>query len=206
MPRPDSNRSRSLRLTTFARDLRRAVRDDNDTAARALIHELDMADLMETRFPEKHFRLLCSVMRSRPFRRSIKAAEHVLHLFRRDQWENLSSNQKRRLLVELEWLYPKVTAQAWNLCFLTTVLLGENFRDEQALNALLRLSKVPRENSRSLIPHGLEHIVRDSGNSTLAAIALEKLRHMAEDASAQVRDEVELSMARIEHSRSEGNQ
>jgi hypothetical protein len=195
--------SRSLRLRTFARDLRRAVRDDNDRLASGLIHKLNMANLMVDRFPEKHFRILCSVMRSRPFRRSINAAPHVLDLFRRDQWDNLSSSQKRRLLKQLEWLYPKVTASAWYLCFDTTVLLGENFRDEQALNVLLRLASVARENSRSLVPHGLEHIVRDSGNPTLAAVALEKLRQMAEDPSAQVKDEVALSMARIEHTRSE---
>lgn len=130
-----------MRLKTFARDLRRAVRDDNDTQASDLIHELDMADLMVTRFPEKHFRILCSVMRTRPFRRSVKAAPHVLHFFTLEQWENLSPNQKRRLLAELEWLYPRVTASAWNLCFLVTVLLGEQFRDEQALKVLLRLAE-----------------------------------------------------------------
>jgi hypothetical protein len=194
-----SKESQSLRLRTFARDLRRAVRDDNDSLASRLIHKLDMANLMVDHLPEKHFRILCSVMRSRPFRRSIKAAPHVLHLFRRDQWDNLSSSQKRRLLEQLEWLYPKVTASAWYLCFITTVLLGENFRDEQALNVLLRLSSVSRESSRSLVPHGLEHIVRDSGNPALATVALEKLRQMAEDPSAQVKDEVALSMARIEH-------
>jgi hypothetical protein len=43
------------------------------------------------------------------------------------------------------------------LCSLQPCCWGECFRDERALNALLRLAKVPRENSRSLIPHGLEH-------------------------------------------------
>ena len=125
----------------------------------------------------------------------------MLHLFTdADHWNHLSPNQKRRFLAELEWLYPKVTASAWYLCFLTTVLLGENFRDEQALNTLLRLAKVPREHARSLIPHGLEHIVRDSGNPSLAAIALDKLQKMSEDPSAQVRYEVAISMARIEQS------
>ena len=170
------------------------------------MHKLDMANLMVDRLPEKHFRMLCSVIRSRPFRRSNNAARHVLHLFRRDQWDNLSSSQKRRLLVQLEWLYPKVTASAWELCFVTTVLLGENFRDEKALYVLLRLAGVPLESSRSLVPHGLEHIVRDSGDTALAAAALEKLRQMAEDPSAQVRDEVALSMARIERTRSERSQ
>jgi hypothetical protein len=103
-------------------------------------------------------------------------------------------------LVELEWLYPKITAPAWELCFLITVLLGECFKDERALNALSRLARVPRENSRSLIPHGLEHIVRDSGVPALAAIALKRLHEMAADPSAQVRDEVALSIARIEDS------
>jgi hypothetical protein len=81
-----------------------------------------------------------------------------------------------------------------------TVLPGECFTDERALNALLRLATVPRENNRSLIPHGLEHIVRDSEDPALAAIALKRLREMATDPSAQVRDEVALSMARIEES------
>lgn len=194
----------SLCLRTFERDLRTAIRSDNDESAKHLMYNLDMADLTVDSLPEKQFKLLCSLMRSRSFRRSIKAARHVLYFFSRDQWENLSSSQKSRLLVELEWLYPKITATAWELCFLTTVLFGERFRDERALNALLRLAKVPRENSRSLIPHGLEHIVRDSGDPALAAIAFKKLREMASDPSAQVRDEVALSMARIEGDKSAG--
>lgn len=196
--RPKSG-SRSFR--TFARDLRCAVQDDNDELARKLVFELDIANILDQRFPENHFRFLCSLMRSRSFHRS-KAAKHVLFLFIGvDHWNHLSSNQKRRLLCEIERLYPKVTASAWYLCFLATVLLGENFRNEQALNALLRLARVPREHARSLIPHGLEHIVTDSGNPALTAIALDKLRKMSEDPSAQVRYEVALSMARIEQSR-----
>jgi hypothetical protein len=191
--------SGSLRLKTFERDLRTAIRSDNGRSAKRLLHSLDMSNLMVDALPEKQFKLLCSVMRSRSFRRSIKAAGYVLNFFRRDQWENLSSNQKSRLLAELEWLYPKITAPAWYLCFIITVLLGECFRDERALNALLRLARVSRENSRSLIPHGLEHIVRDSGDPALAEIAMKRLLEMAGDPSAQVRDEVALSMARIEN-------
>jgi hypothetical protein len=200
MARSRREASGSLRLKTFKRDLGRAIRSDNERSAERLLYSLDMANLMLDSLPEKQFKLLCSVMRSRSFCRSIRAAVYVLDFFRRDQWEKLSSNQKSRLLAELEWLYPKITAPAWELCFTITGLLGECFRDERALNALLRLATVPRESNRSLIPHGLEHIVRDSGDPALAAIALKRLREMATDASEQVRDEVALSMARIEES------
>jgi hypothetical protein len=197
MASPKHTELRSLRLKRFERDLRAAIREDNDQMAKDLLFALDMADLTVDSFPEKQFHLLCSVMHTRSFRRSKKAARRVLDVFRRDQCENLSKSQKRRLLSEIEWLYPKITTSASQLCFLMTVLLGECFRDEGVLNLLIRLSGVPRENSRSLIPHGLEHIVHESGDKSLAAVALDKLRRMAADPSAQVRGEVALSMARI---------
>ncbi len=53
------------------------------------------------------------------------------------------------------------------------------------------------EEPRSLIPHGFEHIVRDSKNEALVKKAYAELLEMKNDVSLRVRDEVESSLNKI---------
>lgn len=102
----------------------------------------------------------------------------------------------------LEPLYPKIGADNWYLAFLITEFVGIYYRNEEALNMFIRLSGIDNETGRSFIPHGFEHIVTDSGDPRLAAIAEERLKLMANDSSEKVRGEVEESFQRIKLARS----
>ncbi|HBR75321.1 MAG TPA: hypothetical protein DEG17_10870 [Cyanobacteria bacterium UBA11149] len=81
--------------------------------------------------------------------------------------------------------------------FAISEFLGQYFADERAFEILCRLKNLPSEEPRSLIPHGLEHIVRDSADRDLSKKAYAELLQMQSDPSIPVRSEVALSLERI---------
>ena len=82
-------------------------------------------------------------------------------------------------------------------CFVISGILGEQYKEARAFQALRRLANCNKEVPRSLVPHGLEHIVGDSPDAELAIKALAELMKMQTDHSPMVRDEVVESLARI---------
>ena len=189
-----------LRFKVLKRDLREAVRKDDDRRVDGLIFKMGLSHLSVDYYPEKHFRLICSVIGSRAFARSPNTAKSILVQFL-IEWNKLSSSQRKRLLIELERIYPTIKVRAWISCFMISELVGQNFRNKAALRMLLRLANIPREHARAPVAHGLEHIVRDSGDPELAAIALHKLTELAADPSDEVRNQVAESLLQIERSK-----
>lgn len=112
------------------------------------------------------------------------------------EWDKLSLDQKDRLFLKLENIYGK--SKNWMCDFVITELLGTYFSDERAFQVLSRLSKIKNEESRALIPHGLEHIIKDSKNNELSKRAYQLLVQMQLDTSEQVRDEVVQSLQQLE--------
>ena len=104
----------------------------------------------------------------------------------------ISDSQKERLLPALETSYEAFTD--WMCWFNISVLLGEYFADERALQALCRLKTIQAERPRSLVAHGLEHVISDSGDERLARIACAELIDMKNDLSEYVRDGVDDSL------------
>jgi len=179
------------------RDLRAAICQDQIDLARHLTVELEIDHLPYRHFPEKHFHFVCSLVRTRSFRRS-KAAVQIIHLLML-QWNKLSSGQRRRLLVDLERTYPKIKPRAWNLAFIVTEFVGEYY-NETAFEMFIRLTKVSKGVARCFLPHAFEHIALNSRNLNVAAAARARLEALANDPSPQVRHEVALSLARFEGS------
>src|SRR5713226_4187796 len=112
------------------RDLRAAIRDDQEDLARHLSVEIGIDHLQFNRFPEKHFHFVCALIRNRSFIRS-EAGSEIIHLLMLE-WDKLSREQRRRLLIELECVYPKIRPKAWYLAFLISEFVGIYYRSEAA--------------------------------------------------------------------------
>lgn len=144
-------------------------------------------------FPEHYFALFLKLMKQQEFLElehgyGASALLHILEF----EWELLSDSQKERLLPALETSYAAFTD--WMCWFDISVLLGEFFADERALQVLCRLKTIQAEGPRSLVPHGLEHIISDSGDDRLAKKAYAELLAMKNDPSEEVRDAVDDSL------------
>lgn len=145
-------------------------------------------------FPDKYLNLILGLLQENRFLTS-KGAWHLLYILEIENWEFLSETQKTKLLPLLESSYSSFTD--WMAWFVISEMLGEYFANEQAFQVLCRLKNIEAEEPRSLIPHGLEHIVKDSHDQQLAQKAYAKLLQMKYDPSEQVRDEVNTSLQRI---------
>jgi hypothetical protein len=157
---------------------------------------MGLSHLLLPVFPEKHIRLLCSLIGSPAFAKSPDAAGTIL-VYLMTESHKLSARQKRRLVREFERIFPKITARAWEVGFTISELVGSNFRDEASLEMFLRLVDVPRPRTRAFVAHGLEHIVCDSDNPSLAFTALQALKSLATDPAEAVRMQVEESLSII---------
>lgn len=141
-------------------------------------------------FPPSSFDLILTIMIQQAFL-EMEGSHHLLLLFEQT-WKFLSDDQKDRLLPVLESTYVRFTDDlSW---FVISELLGEYFRDDRALMVLHRLRALEAEMPRSLVPHGLEHIVKSSSDKSLARRAYEELLEMKNDPSEQVRGEVDISL------------
>jgi hypothetical protein len=165
-----------------------------DPATDAAISRLDPGDkAFWNPLAEKHFSLMCSLIRSRWFLLSADAAGCLLIML---SDETLRPAQLKRLFLELERVYLKVSPRCWYTCFATAELVRD-FPVESALKVFLGLSKSSNETARSHVPHAFEHIIADSGSERLAAIALSKLKEMELDPSPRVGAELRKSLMRI---------
>ncbi|AFZ24732.1 hypothetical protein Cylst_2523 [Cylindrospermum stagnale PCC 7417] len=150
---------------------------------------------MKNYFPEYFFDLIIDLLKQQKFLVS-QGSSHFLTVLEFN-FRLLSDVQKDSLLPLLETAYPSFTD--WMSWFVISELLGQYFADERAFEILCRLKNVAAEQPRSLVPHGFEHIVRDSGNEALAKKAYAELLEMKSDVSPQVRDEVETSLKQIDN-------
>jgi len=144
-------------------------------------------------FPEHTFQLLLELMTQTKFLELTGSWRLLSSL--ENMWDLLSGPQKGRLLPVLECAYPML--KDWMAWFVISELLGEYFMNEESLEVLNRLKTIEPEGPRSLVPHGFEHIAKDSKEPDLAKRAYLILLQMRNDPSKEVRDEVELSLRRL---------
>ncbi len=150
--------------------------------------QIESVSVYAGHFPERSFDFLLTLMNRQDFL-EVKGSHYFLNAFE-DEWGNLSDGQKERLLVALESSYTRFSeSMSW---FETSVLLGECYKNKDALEVLRRLKKTTQaEEPRSYVSHGLEHIVDCSGDDTLSREAYAELLQMRNDPSEFVRDGVE---------------
>jgi hypothetical protein len=182
------------RLARPRRLLAKALRTGDEQELWHAEFEIESAALGYKRMPEAVFALLVRTLAD-PSAHRHPGLWHILNNFHSD-WYKLSAKQKRRLLVSLEDNYPKFGH--WMAWFRTSSLLGEDFCNADALEALRRMMTVRPAKARSFVPHALEHIVTDSEDRKLSDDAFKLLTQMVRDRAAVVRREADLSFARIE--------
>jgi hypothetical protein len=124
-----------------------------------------------------------------------RGSYRVLLLFE-SEWSLLTDCQKEQLLPALIVAYPRF--RDWMSWFVISEILGRFFGDEPAFRALCFLKEtVTAARPRSLVPMGLERIVKGASDNHLARKACSVLMAMRDDPAKSVRDEVETSLRRI---------
>jgi hypothetical protein len=147
------------------------------------------------RAPDRAFRDLTRLL-GRPDFQSAEGSWHLIVLFER-YWSLMSERRKNRLLHVLEATFASFKDPVtW---FLISEILGEYYHDEAAFDVLCRLDASCPELPRSLVPHGLEHLIKNrEPGSDLYRRAYRKLNELALDLSETVRYEVTLSLERLQ--------
>jgi hypothetical protein len=170
-----------------------AIAASDGTRLREHAYTMETSALEADHFAEHDFELILDLLNQRNFL-EMTGSFYILRVLE-NNWESLSDEQKERLLPALETAYGLFND--WMSWFVISELLGEYFGDEQALRVLSHLKSLHGEGPRSLVPHGLEHIVKGAGDEDLVRKAYTELSGMGNDPSEQVRDEVSLSLQRL---------
>jgi hypothetical protein len=173
--------------------IHQAIAACDSTRLREYAYAMETSALEEDHFAEHNFELILNLLSQRTFL-EMTGSFYILRVLE-NNWESLSDEQKERLLPSLETAYGLFND--WMSWFVISELLGEYFGDEQALRVLSRLKTLRGEGPRSLVPHGLEHIVKGARDEDLVSKAYTELSGMGKDPSEQVRDEVSLSLQRL---------
>lgn len=173
--------------------LQELVASGDPKAFEAMAFEIGIRVLEEGIFPSDTFIGLIAMFEEEKFQQS-DGSWKLIRVFD-DNWQQLSDEQRNTLLPVLETHYESFSD--WMACFVISGILGEQYRNAQAFEALRRLANCKKEVPRSLIPHGFEHIACDSPEAELAKQALAELTNMQKDHSPVVRGEVAESLARL---------
>jgi hypothetical protein len=170
--------------------LKQAITTGNGEQLRDYSQEMELLAEDVDHFPPSSFDLILTLMLQQTFLEM--EGSHGLLLLFEYTWAFLSDDQKDRLLPVLESTYGRFTD--WLSWFVITELLGKYFGDDRALMVLHRLRALESEVPRSLVPQGLQHIVKSSSDKDLARRAYEELLQMKNDPSEEVRGEVDISL------------
>ncbi|MGH9879098.1 MAG: hypothetical protein ACRD5H_15830, partial [Nitrososphaerales archaeon] len=144
-------------------------------------------------FPDEVFKRILELMRQPAFQK-LEDSHHLLMIFEYD-WGKLTEVQKDELLIAIEKTYDKF--EDWMSCFVFSELLGEYYCNDASLQVLCNLKATSNEIARSLVPHGLEHIVKESQEEKLRQRAMSGLVSMKVDPSSEVRREVEDALHKL---------
>ncbi len=106
----------------------------------------------------------------------------------------LTNGQKAALLVCFRETYAKF--RDFMSCFLISEILGKYYSDANAVELLEDLSRVGADAPRALVPMGLGYVAR-SADGDVSSRAIDCLRRMRLDESAEVRAEVELALRKL---------
>jgi hypothetical protein len=149
--------------------------------------------LTEGTLPEPTFEFLLSVLAWNDFLEMI--GSHTLLNYLEYMWELLAEQQKDQLLPVLESTYAKHRdPMSW---FIISELLGQYYANSAALVTLRRLRRIEADGPRSLVPHGLEHLIQMSRGTQLAKDAYADLLEMQADSAPEIRKEVAISLQRL---------
>jgi hypothetical protein len=171
----------------------KAISEQNGEVLERDVYDLETSLIRVSRFPNHLFTSLLEVIKRRDYL-EMKGSWYLLRIFQ-NKWDYLSEQQRDLLLPALEVAYRDL--RDWMACFVIAEILGRLVKDERALLSLRRLRSVESSTARSLVPHGMELIIRGSQDRSLAERALAEILDMQNDPADEVKNEVRLSLARL---------
>jgi len=110
-------------------------------------------------------------------------------------FDYLNEEQKSALLEVFENSYASFAD--FTSCFLIAEIIAESYGGERALETFRRLKTSKADMPRSMVPHGLEYLVKETSEPEIARQAFNELLQMKSDVSEDVRDEVDTSLAQL---------
>lgn len=173
--------------------LRRAISAGDAEGLAAQVYDLDTLLIHTGQFSDAVFEGLLDILAEPEFL-GMDGSWHLLRLFE-NSWDYLTEGQRDRLLEAMEASYGEYAD--WTSCFVISEMLGRQYGDERALQAFGRLKRLRAHVPRSLLPHGLEHLVKGRRGDDVARRAFNELSGMRHDPSEQVREEVGAALARL---------
>jgi hypothetical protein len=110
-------------------------------------------------------------------------------------FDYLNDEQKSALLETFEKFYESFAD--FTTCFLISEIIAESYGGQRAVETFRRLKTSKTDMPRSMIPHGLEYLVKKTNEPEIARQAFNELLQMKSDVSEDVRNEVDTSMAQL---------
>lgn len=172
-----------------------AIAQKDESRLQTCCFMIDSSLISANHFLGEIFDFLIELYHNQSFWESEGAWHLISVLTTPNNWELLSEKQKEKVFIALTLNYTNF--KYWMSHFIITEVLGEYFANDKTFQWLYELRQVENEQQRQFVPHGLEHLVRDSGNQELVRKAYAQLLEMNNDPSERVRGEVDESLAKI---------
>jgi|HubBroStandDraft_1064217.scaffolds.fasta_scaffold66593_2 hypothetical protein len=134
-------------------------------------------------FPERTFKFLIELF-AQDCIVEFDGAYHLFLIFRHE-WSRLSDLQRRKLMSLLNNACTKPMAAMTR--FVICELLGEFYANAESLDLLKQFGMMQSEDSRLFVPHGLEHLIKESSDAGVRAEAADFLATLQKDRSEKVR-------------------
>lgn len=173
-----------------------AIRSANTTQIEECCLTIDVFFLSVGAFRDDWFDIILSLLDKKELLNLQEGSSNLLWLFE-SSWSDLSNDQKKRMLPVLERNYRLFKDRESHEKIVS--LLGEYFCNDASFETLCCLSKIRKEQPRSSVPYGFEHIISDSKDRYLPKMAWGELQRMKSDSSELVRDAVEFSIQQLKY-------
>jgi len=172
--------------------LQRAVASQDGDKLDSALFDLEITRLTAYTFPEEDFQKLLQILEYPDFLQMV-GTDDLIACFERES-DILNDDQISRIVAAYEKAYPHINE--WFGQFAVSERMSSICHDKRALAMWRHLMDVKDEKSRSCVPHGLEHLVKE-GDDVVSRDAMELLLNMREDPSDWVRAEVQTSLERL---------
>lgn len=178
---------------TILDDIQAAGQLGDNQPLESLFLELGAAVLVFPEFPDDFFTKTVALLEDASFLR-LEASWNLVY-FIDGNWELLRDSQRTQLRGTLSSVFGR--HQNYMGAFLIGEILGRQYADEDALAALVHLSKTAQMPALALVPHGLETLARSTQAARLRDSAVQRLHELAASSVDEVRKEANISLGKV---------
>ncbi len=170
-----------------------ALKADEEELYSDVFYDLEASQLVSEQFPPENFELILRVIQDIRFLKTEKGY-YLFSTFEHER-DKLNPAQKTQLLSTLSQIYERF--ENFMPCFSISELVGEEYSPQVAFDFFRCFVNSPNHNTRLTVPHGFEHALKHKPNEALASQIWQALLQMQNDASEDVRGEVEESLMHL---------